>query len=88
MQRGEKWYGSEFFARTPAASGPRGAEGERHIARVREIIAGFERDGNDASKARSLLETFISLQAEHVAHRDRLIEELEDADGQRSTHLH
>jgi len=47
---------------------------------VRQIIAELERDGQDAEQARSLLDTFVALQMQHVAHRDRLIEELGGAD--------
>jgi hypothetical protein len=59
------------------------ALGEKHISRQREIIAEMERDGHDAvaANARDLLRLFVELQAEHVAHRDRLRNELAESSG-------
>ncbi len=45
---------------------------DRHRAEVEKR----ERVGHDASQARSLLSTFQRLQAEHEAHRDRVLAEL------------
>jgi hypothetical protein len=57
------------------------AQGERHIARQREIIAELEHDGHDvaAAAARDLLRQFEELQGLHIAHRDRLKDELAGA---------
>ena len=52
------------------------AEGERNIARQREIVAQLECDGHDADQAARLLRSFEELQALHVADRDRLRKEL------------
>lgn len=51
-------------------------QGERHIARQREIVAELERKGQDALAARDLLDSFEALQVLHIADRDRLEEEL------------
>ena len=55
-------------------------QGERNIARQRNVLATLERDGHDAGQARKLLATFEELQAMHIADRDRLREELRNAD--------
>ena len=52
------------------------AQGERHIARQREIIAELARDSHSTASAESLLELFESTQAGHLAHLDRLRQEL------------
>jgi hypothetical protein len=52
------------------------SEGEKHIARQREIVAELARDGRDTTLARELLGHFEETQALHVAHRDRLAYEL------------
>jgi hypothetical protein len=59
------------------------AEAERHIAaaaitvaRQRELISTLERDGHDVTAARALLAEFEQIQAMHVIHRDRLLDEL------------
>jgi hypothetical protein len=51
-------------------------EGERHIARQRELVAELKRDGHDSDLAQSLLRSFEELQAMHVADRGRLRKEL------------
>jgi hypothetical protein len=51
-------------------------EGERHVARQREAVLEFERDGYDAGLARRLLQQFEVLQKTHIADRDRLRAEL------------
>jgi ferritin len=53
------------------------ATGERHIVEQERRIADLDRDGHDTTQARALLETFRTLQAEHVAHRDHILRELE-----------
>ena len=55
------------------------AQGEEHIARQREIIAKLESGAHATDKARTLLDQFLDVQALHVAHRDRLQEELAQA---------
>ncbi len=49
------------------------AEGEGHIARQREIIADFARRGQSTIAATDLLRQFEETQAQHVAHRDRIL---------------
>ena len=60
------------------------AQAERHIAGVRgyierqeQIIADLERDGCDITIALDLLTTFRHMQDENIAHRDRILKELE-----------
>jgi antitoxin (DNA-binding transcriptional repressor) of toxin-antitoxin stability system len=55
------------------------ARGERHIARQHEIIAELTRDGHDITRAEALLAAFEQTQRLHVADRDRLKKELNDA---------
>jgi hypothetical protein len=55
------------------------SEGERHIAQQHEIIASLERDGLDTSAAKVVLLQFEDLQGMHVAHRDRLKNELAES---------
>jgi transposase len=50
----------------------------QNVARQRELVAGLERDSQDASQARKMLEQFLEQQALHIADRDRLIKELSD----------
>jgi hypothetical protein len=52
------------------------SEGERHQARQRELVARLEEDGHDATQARELLALFEEMQTLHIAHRDRLRDEL------------
>ena len=52
------------------------AEGES-IAAQEQLITQLERDGHHTAQARRLLETFRSIQVEHVAHRDHIRKELE-----------
>jgi hypothetical protein len=54
------------------------AEGERHVAHQREIIAQKERDGHDTSMSKRLLGQFEELYKMHVADRDRLEQELDE----------
>jgi hypothetical protein len=52
------------------------ADVERHIARQRELIDQLERDRHDTREATELLDQFEHLQAQHIADRDRLRQEL------------
>ncbi|WP_407175401.1 hypothetical protein [Bradyrhizobium sp. STM 3562] len=59
------------------------AEAERHIKSGAEriskqelCIADLDYRGQDSMLARTLLKTFCLLQAEHIAHRDRILREL------------
>lgn len=47
---------------------------KKHIARQRELIDELECDGHAqlAERAKQLLALFLELEAEHVAHRNRL----------------
>ena len=51
---------------------------KKHIARQRELIGELERDCHAqlAETAKQLLALFLELDAEHVAHSDRLRREL------------
>ena len=51
----------------------------QNVARQREFVAGLERDSQDASQARKMLEQFLERQALHIADRDRLMENLSKA---------
>ncbi len=53
------------------------SQGERHVARQREIVAELKDDGRDLETARNLLARFEELYAQHVADRDRIRRELE-----------
>jgi len=55
------------------------ALGERHLSRQREIIAELDRDGHDSTKARELLVILGDTQDMHIAHRDRLRDDLANA---------
>jgi hypothetical protein len=55
------------------------AEAERHIDQQRWIIARLERDGNDTSASKTLLEQFQQFYKMHVEDRDRLQKELDEA---------
>ncbi|MDP3491886.1 MAG: hypothetical protein Q8R82_02140 [Hyphomonadaceae bacterium] len=47
-------------------------EGAAHVIRQTELVAKLELDGHDATAAQSLLSTFEEMQAEHLAHLDRI----------------
>ena len=51
-------------------------EGERRIARLREIVAELKRDGERSWDATELLRRYEALQSIHIANRDRLRKEL------------
>jgi hypothetical protein len=58
--------------------------GEKHIASQRAVVAELESlVSRHASQARALLATFISMQEQHVADRDRLAAEIAAADANR-----
>jgi hypothetical protein len=50
----------------------------QNVARQRELVAELERDSQDASQAKKMLEQFLAQQALHIADRDRLIKELSE----------
>ena len=52
------------------------AQGEKHIARQRRLVAELELDGHEATHARETLNRFEDLQRLHVQERDRLEREL------------
>jgi regulator of protease activity HflC (stomatin/prohibitin superfamily) len=52
------------------------ARGRSSIERQSRLVAELERDGHDATKAKSLLAAFRDVQAQHEAHRDRLLAEV------------
>lgn len=52
------------------------ASGIEHISKQELCIADLDYRGQDSTLARSLLQTFCFLQAEHIAHRDRILREL------------
>ncbi|MBW9064386.1 hypothetical protein JNB71_13745 [Rhizobium herbae] len=62
-----------------AAAERRVADGERHVALQREIVAKLERNGSDTARVRQLLSTFEEALMWHIAERDRLIREKLDA---------
>ena len=55
------------------------AKSRKHIARQREFVADLERHGHTrvAEEAKRLLAQFLELDVLHVAHRDRLKQELD-----------
>jgi hypothetical protein len=55
------------------------AIGERFIAQHKTLMRELERGGRDIVRAWRLLETLEQLQALHVADRDRLVKQLDDA---------
>jgi len=54
-------------------------EAKRHIANQREIVAQKERDGHGTATSKQLLDQFKHLYRMHVADRDRLEKELDEA---------
>jgi hypothetical protein len=54
--------------------------GEKHLAAQRAIVTDMESKGADVTQARDLLTTFMSMQANHVADRDRIARELSALD--------
>jgi hypothetical protein len=51
-------------------------EGERRIEQLRKRIAVMERSGRDTPKSRDLLRALQQTQTLHIAHRDRLRNEV------------
>ncbi len=66
----------EIIARHLAQAEMRVSDGERHVARQREIVAELKDDGRDLETARNLLARFEELYAQHVVDRDRIRREL------------
>jgi hypothetical protein len=54
------------------------AQGERHIAEQEERIARLARLGLDTTKAQELLNNFFATQVDHIRHRERIVDELEE----------
>jgi hypothetical protein len=52
------------------------AGGVKHISNQQLLIADLDFRGQDSTLARSILETFCLMQAQHIAHRDRILREL------------
>jgi hypothetical protein len=52
------------------------AMGAKHMRQQRERLSKLERHGHDTFQTRALLAQFEDLQDEHIAHRDRLLQEL------------
>ena len=52
--------------------------GERNIAHQREVIGTLEGGGHDATAAKMFLRRLESVQARHIADRNRLFKELTD----------
>jgi hypothetical protein len=52
--------------------------GEQQITRQRDLIDGLERGGHDLTRAREVLQTLEHSQTLHVAHRDRILGQLEE----------
>lgn len=52
------------------------ADGEKHVARQRDLVAEIGRDGHDTELALMLLIRFEELQALNISDRDRLRAEL------------
>ena len=51
-------------------------EGERRVARQREIVAALTGDAEEFGRAKALLEKFEQIQDLYIADRDRLRKEL------------
>src|SRR5579883_3437661 len=52
------------------------AQGQQHIDREEQMIADLDRGGHDTRLARETLATLRRMQAEHVAHRNLILEML------------
>ena len=53
------------------------AVGSSHIEMQEQIVADIDSQGRDSAAARELLRTLRQMQDKYVAHRDRIIKELE-----------
>lgn len=49
------------------------ADGERQVARQRQVVAEFTQDGHNAQAALALLAEFETTQGLHIADRDRIL---------------
>ena len=52
------------------------AGGIKHISNQELLIENLDLRGEDSTLARSLLKTFCLMQAQHIAHRDRILRAL------------
>lgn len=52
-------------------------EGEQHILHQREVVQDLEAHRRDPALAQRLLDTFLELQATHLADRDRIAAAIE-----------
>ena len=53
------------------------SDGERQVARLRDLIAAIDGQADDAQPAMNMLHQFQRALASHIARRDRLRKELE-----------
>ena len=53
------------------------AQGQRNIADQEARIADLSHNGHDTELARRLLNSFREIQAQHIAHRDFIIQQIE-----------
>jgi hypothetical protein len=60
------------------------AQGERHIAEQEERIAKLASLGVDTTEAQKLLNNFFANQIEHIRHRNRIHEQLEQEAARRN----
>jgi hypothetical protein len=65
-----------FYLQELALADKHVAEGEKHLARQRQIIASLTQDGHPVDEAVELLQTLEVSQRLHVESRDRLLQEL------------
>jgi hypothetical protein len=56
------------------------ASGNLVVTRQRQLIAKLEADSHDTREALALLARFEDLLAQHLAHRDSLVDELKSAE--------
>lgn len=53
------------------------ADGARHLVEQERRVAKLRSDGHDVKRAEELLATFQETQAQHIAHRDLILRELD-----------
>jgi len=70
----------DFFRQTLSMAERHVALCETHIDIQTKLIAELERDGHDATQAKSLLSLFKRIQAVHLQYRDHLKKELSEAE--------
>ena len=66
----------ETLLRDIASAGQHIAQSDAHISKQEALIAGLDRDGNDTSVARALLNTMRDTRVLHLQHRGRILKEL------------